>query len=234
VGAPRLDASPQLGCLPAGAAVILARAHGLLRWSHDDDWTGTEHLLLGLIGEGGGVAARALESLGIRLDTVRRQVEEIIGQGGQAPPGHVPFTARAKKVLELAFREARALGHGYIGTGHILLGLIRDGDGVAAQVLVRLGAGLNRARGQVSRLLRAGQGDDDVLARVGLLDRRLAAIELHRPELLRSVETAGQDIPDRGQRQLPQVGGDQGLGQGAREPYRVVLPARLLPGPESR
>jgi ATP-dependent Clp protease ATP-binding subunit ClpA len=141
------------------------------------DWIGTEHLLLGLIGEGGGVAARALESLGISLDTVRQQVEEIIGRGEQAPPGHVPLTPRAKKVLELAFREARALGHGYTGTEHILLGLIREGDGVAAQVLVRLGADLTRAREQVSRLLQAGQGDDDVLARVGLLDRRLAAIE---------------------------------------------------------
>jgi len=141
------------------------------------DWIGTEHLLLGLIGEGGGVAARALESLGISLDAVRHQVEEIIGQGGQAPPEHMPFTPRAKKVLELAFREARALGHDYIGTEHILLGLIREGDGVAAQVLVRLGADLNRAREQVSQLLQEGQGDDDVLARVGLLDRRLAAIE---------------------------------------------------------
>jgi ATP-dependent Clp protease ATP-binding subunit ClpA len=140
------------------------------------DWIGTEHLLLGLIGEGGGVAARALESLGISLDTVRQQVEEIIGQGAQAPE-HMPFTPRAKKVLELAFREARALGHDYIGTEHILLGLIREGDGVAAQVLVRLGADLNRAREQVIQLLQEGQGDDDVLARVGLLDRRLAAIE---------------------------------------------------------
>jgi ATP-dependent Clp protease ATP-binding subunit ClpC len=121
------------------------------------DWIGTGHLLLGLIGEGGGVAARALESLGISLDTVRQQVEEIIGQGEQAPPGHVPFTPRAKKVLELAFREARALDHGYIGTEHILLGLIREGDGVAAQVLVRLGADLNRAREQVRQLLQAGQ-----------------------------------------------------------------------------
>ena len=141
------------------------------------DWIGTEHLLLGLIEEGGGVAARALESLGISLDAVRRQVEEIIGRGEQAPPEHMPFTPRAKKVLELALREARALGHDYIGTEHILLGLIREGDGVAAQVLVRLGADLNRAREQVIQLLQEGQGDDDVLARVGLLARRLAAIE---------------------------------------------------------
>ena len=141
------------------------------------DWIGTEHLLLGLIGEGNGVAAKALESMGISLAAVRQQVEEIIGQGEQAPPEHMPFTPRAKKVLELAFREARALGHNYIGTEHILLGLIREGDGVAAQALVRLGADLNRAREQVIELLQEGQGDDDVLARVDLLDRRLAAIE---------------------------------------------------------
>ena len=141
------------------------------------DWIGTEHLLLGLIEEGGGVAARALESLGISLDAVRRQVEEIIGRGEQAPPEHMPFTPRAKKVLELSLLEARALGHDYIGTEHILLGLIREDDGVAAQVLVRLGADLNRAREQVIQLLQEGQGDDDVLARVGLLARRLAAIE---------------------------------------------------------
>ena len=144
------------------------------------DWIGTEHLLLGLIGEGDGVAARALESLGISLEAVRQQVEEIIGQGEQAPPEHMPFTPRAKKVLELAFREARALGHDYIGTEHILLGLIRESDGVAAQVLVRLGADLNRAREQVIELLQGrarAMMRVPVLARVELLDRRLAAIE---------------------------------------------------------
>jgi ATP-dependent Clp protease ATP-binding subunit ClpA len=119
----------------------------------DHNWIGTEHLLLGLIDEGGGVAARALESLGIGLDAVRQQVEEIIGRGQQAPSGHIPFTPRAKKVLELSLRESMQLGHDYIGTEHILLGLIREGDGVAAQVLVRLGADLNRVRQQVIRLL---------------------------------------------------------------------------------
>ena len=159
------------------------------------DYIGTEHLLLGLIHEGEGVAAKALESLGISLDAVRQQVEEIIGQGQQAPSGHIPFTPRAKKVLELADREARALGHDYIGTEHILLGLIREGDGVAAQVLVKLGADLNRVRQQVIQLLRGDQGTDvagagsrrgkrararlldDALARIDALDRRLAAIE---------------------------------------------------------
>ena len=119
----------------------------------DHNWIGTEHLLLGLIDEGGGVAAKALESLGIGLDAVRQQVEEIIGRGQQPPSGHIPFTPRAKKVLELSLRESMQLGHDYIGTEHILLGLIREGDGVAAQVLVRLGADLNRVRQQVIRLL---------------------------------------------------------------------------------
>ena len=107
------------------------------------NYIGTEHILLGLTHEGGG-AARSLESLGISLDAVRQQVEEIIGRGQQAPSGHIPFTPRAKKVLELSLRESLQLGHGYIGTEHILLGLLREGDGVAAQVLVRLGADLNR------------------------------------------------------------------------------------------
>src|SRR6202167_5838793 len=116
-------------------------------------YIGTEHILLGLIREREGVGARALESLGISLDAVRQQVEEIIGRGEQAPPGHIPFTPRAKKVLELSLRESVQLGHTYIGTEHILLGLIREGDGVAAQVLVKLGADLNRVRQQVIQLL---------------------------------------------------------------------------------
>jgi ATP-dependent Clp protease ATP-binding subunit ClpA len=157
-------------------------------------YIGTEHILLGLIREGDGYAARTLESLGISLDAVRQQVEEIIGRGQQAPSGHIPFTPRAKKVLELAQREARALGHAYVGTEHILLGLIREGDGVAAQVLVNLGADLNRVRQQVIQLLHGHQGTDvgagsrrgkrararlldDALARVDALDRRLAVIE---------------------------------------------------------
>src|SRR3977135_3036827 len=113
----------------------------------------TEHILLGLIHEGEGVAAKALESLGISLEGVRQQVEEIIGQGQQAPSGHIPFTPRAKKVLELSLREALQLGHNYIGTEHILLGLIREGEGVAAQVLQKLGAALGRPRQQLIQLL---------------------------------------------------------------------------------
>ena len=116
------------------------------------NYVGTEHILLGLIHEGEGVAARALESLGISLDTVRQQVEEIIGPGEQAPSGHLPLTPRAKKVLELSLRESEQLGSDYIGTEHILLGLLREGHGVAAQVLVKLGADLNRVRQQVIQL----------------------------------------------------------------------------------
>jgi ATP-dependent Clp protease ATP-binding subunit ClpC len=128
------------------------------------NYIGTEHILLGLIHEGEGVAAKALESLGISLDAVRQQVEEIIGQGQQAPSGHIPFTPRAKKVLELSLREALQLGHNYIGTEHILLGLIREGEGVAAQVLVKLGADLNKVRQQVIQLLSGYQGKEPATA----------------------------------------------------------------------
>ena len=122
------------------------------------NYIGTEHLLLGLIHEGEGVAAKALESMDISLGAVREKVQEDIGQGQQNPPGHIPFTPRAKKVLELSLREALQLGHNYIGTEHILLGLIREGEGVAAQVLVQLGADLNRVRQTVIQLLSGYQG----------------------------------------------------------------------------
>src|SRR5687768_17103857 len=128
------------------------------------NYIGTEHILLGLIHEGEGVAAKALESLGISLDAVREQVQDIIGQGQQQPTGHIPFTPRAKKVLELSLREALQLGHNYIGTEHILLGLIREGEGVAAQVLVKLGADLNRVRQQVIQLLSGYQGKEPASA----------------------------------------------------------------------
>src|SRR5271156_2784069 len=141
-------------------AVLAQEEAGMLHHDH----IGTEHILLGLIREGDGVAAKALESLGISLDAVRQQVEEIIGQGQQAPSGHIPFTPRAKKVLELSLREALQLGHNYIGTEHILLGLIREGDGVAAQVLVKLGADLNRVRQQVIQLLHGYQGKEPASA----------------------------------------------------------------------
>ena len=121
------------------------------------NYIGTEHLLLGLVSEGEGVAAKALTSLGISLEAVRAQVEEIIGRGTTTPTGHIPFTPRAKKVLELSLREALQMNHSYIGTEHLLLGLIREGEGVAAQVLIRLGADLNTVRNTVLQLL---QGDD--------------------------------------------------------------------------
>src|SRR5467141_432606 len=134
----------------ARRVVVLAQEEARLL---NHNYIGTEHILLGLIHEGEGVAAKALESLGISLEAVRNQVEEIIGQGGSSPSGHIPFTPRAKKVLELSLREALQLGHNYIGTEHILLGLIREGEGVAAQVLVKLGADLSRVRQQVIQLL---------------------------------------------------------------------------------
>ena len=139
----------------ARRVVVLAQEEARLL---NHSYIGTEHILLGLIHEGEGVAAKALESLGISLEAVRSQVEEIIGQGGSSPSGHIPFTPRAKKVLELSLREALQLGHNYIGTEHILLGLIREGEGVAAQVLVKLGADLSRVRQQVIQLLSGYQG----------------------------------------------------------------------------
>ena len=176
----------------ARRVVVLAQEEARML---NHDYIGTEHLLLGLIREGDGYAARALESLGISLDAVRQQVEEIIGQGQQAPSGPVPFTPRAKKVLELSLRESVHLGHNSIGPEHILLGMLREGDGVAAQVLVALGADLNRVRQQVIQLVHGYQGQDvpiagsqlgerppavlpeDALARVNALDRRLTALE---------------------------------------------------------
>jgi ATP-dependent Clp protease ATP-binding subunit ClpC len=145
----------------ARRVVVLAQEEARML---NHNYIGTEHILLGLIHEGEGVAAKALESLGISLEAVRQQVEEIIGQGQQAPSGHIPFTPRAKKVLELSLREALQLGHNYIGTEHILLGLIREGEGVAAQVLVKLGADLSRVRQQVNSLLSGYQGKEPATA----------------------------------------------------------------------
>jgi len=127
------------------------------------NYIGTEHLLLGLIHEGDGVAARALESLDVSLGTVRRQVEEVIGQGTGPLAAHIPFTPRAKKVLELSLREAQKLGHSYIGTEHILLGLIREGEGVAAQVLEKMGANLDTVRQKVVELLSGYTGTPEAV-----------------------------------------------------------------------
>jgi ATP-dependent Clp protease ATP-binding subunit ClpC len=134
----------------ARRVVVLAQEEARML---NHNYIGTEHILLGLIHEGEGVAAEALKNLDISLEMVRQQVEEVIGQGQRAPSGQIPFTPRAKKVLELSLREALQLNHNHIGTEHILLGLIREGDGVAAQVLVRLGADLSRVRTEVIRLI---------------------------------------------------------------------------------
>jgi hypothetical protein len=136
----------------------------------DHNYIGTEHILLGLIHEREGVAARALTALDISLEAVRGEVTEIVEVGAEHPGGHIPFTPRAKKVLELSLREALALGHNYIGTEHILLGLIREGEGVAAQVLVKLGANLDRVRQQVIQIL-AGLGGVEVEQVAGMSSR---------------------------------------------------------------
>jgi ATP-dependent Clp protease ATP-binding subunit ClpC len=154
------------------------------------NYIGTEHILLGLIREGDGVAAKALTAMSIGLEATRQQVESIIGRGQGAPTGHIPFTPRAKKVLELSLREALQLGHDYIGTEHILLGLIREGDGVAAQVLAGFGADLNRVRQQVVQLLHgvpgagfAPGGPDDLRERLTSIATRLAVIERRLTEM---------------------------------------------------
>jgi ATP-dependent Clp protease ATP-binding subunit ClpC len=181
----------------ARRVVVLAQDEAR-RLNHN--YIGTEHILLGLIHEGEGVAARALQSLGISLEAVRQQVEEIIGRGQQVPSGHIPFTPRAKKVLELSLRESLQLGHNYIGTEHILLGLIREGDGVAAQVLVRLGADLNRVREQVIQLLHGHQAEESVsdpfvareLRLLPAVKTRLEAVE----QRLTAIEQRVGIVPD--------------------------------------
>ena len=161
------------------------------------NYIGTEHILLGLLEVGEGVGPRALDTLGISRDSVRQEVEEMIGRGPQAPTGHIPFTPRAKKVLELSLREAIRLGHNYIGTEHILLGLISEGDGVAAQVLIRLGADLDRTQEQVIELLHgyrgagAGPGADTLADRLASFADRLAAIERRLRETPATPGTSG-------------------------------------------
>jgi ATP-dependent Clp protease ATP-binding subunit ClpC len=159
-------------------------------------YIGTEHLLLGLMREPESVAARALQELDISQDAAREQVVEIVGRGSEPPSGHIPFTPRAKKVLELSLREALQLSHNYIGTEHILLGLIREGHGVAAKVLTSLGGELSRVRDKVIELAPPGTGEaraqagvvrmagspvhlEEILDRLETIARRLAAIERH-------------------------------------------------------
>jgi ATP-dependent Clp protease ATP-binding subunit ClpC len=203
-------------------------------------YIGTEHILLGLVHEGEGVAAKALLSLGIGLEIVRQEVEEVIGRGEHSPPGHIPFTPRAKKVLELSLRESLQLGHDYIGTEHILLGLLREGDGVAAQVLVRLGADMTRVRRQVIMLLegrenvavatplRAGDVPEEVMLRRSIvrerwmgevqksltkIGERLDAIERH---LGLASGPAGQGDPEAaGGAEVPGGTGPDAVGEAA-------------------
>lgn len=163
----------------ARRVVVLAQEEAR-QLSHN--YIGTEHILLGLIHEGEGVAALALCTMGISLEGVRAQVEEIIGQGKEAPTGHIPFTPRAKKVQELSLREALQLGHNYIGTEHLLLGLLREGEGTAAQVLAKLGAELTKVRQQVIQIIAGYQpqpkGDGTyvnhvLFAEIAKLDQRI-------------------------------------------------------------
>ncbi len=174
----------------ARRVVVLAQEEARML---NHNYIGTEHILLGLIHEGEGVAAKALESLGISLEGVRQQVEEIIGQGQQAPSGHIPFTPRAKKVLELSLREALQLGHNYIGTEHILLGLIREGEGVAAQVLVKLGADLNRVRQQVIQLLSGYQGKEPAAAGSGATGEAAPSTSLVLDQFGRNLTQAARE-----------------------------------------
>jgi ATP-dependent Clp protease ATP-binding subunit ClpA len=159
------------------------------------NYIGTEHLLLGLLHEGSGTAATALTSAGITLEAARAEVESVIGQGKEVPSGHIPFTSRAKKCLELSLREALQLGDNYIGTGHLLLGLIRTGDGVGTQVLERLGANLGQLRDRVTAelendpeagegpgeppLVRPGRQGDSIRRLLDTIDSRLRSIEGH-------------------------------------------------------
>jgi ATP-dependent Clp protease ATP-binding subunit ClpC len=170
----------------ARRSVVLAQEEARLL---NHNYIGTEHILLGLVREQDGVAAKALDSLNIKLDAVRREIEDVIGQGQAAPRGHIPFTPRAKKVLELSLREALQLGHNYIGTEHILLGLIREGEGVAAQVLQKLGADLNRVRQSVIQLLSGYAAGREVREVEGGAEMEELATEI-APTAIRAAEDA--------------------------------------------
>jgi ATP-dependent Clp protease ATP-binding subunit ClpA len=184
-------------------------------------YIGTEHILLGLIAEQDGLAAQALAALEISMDAAREQIAEIIGEGTGQPSGHIPFTPRTKKVLELSLREAQRLGDSYIGTEHILLGLAREGEGVGAQVLDRLGAGTHRVITQVLITRRAAPGEElqqvaiaqmpmerprpqnllrDVLSRLDEISRRLAAIENLLAEMHAPAAQARKPVPGAGRK----------------------------------
>jgi ATP-dependent Clp protease ATP-binding subunit ClpC len=174
------------------------------------NYIGTEHILLGLIHEGDGIAARTLESLGASPEVVRQQVEEIIGRGQQAPSGHIPFTPRAKKVLELSQREALRAGQNRIGTEHILLGLLREGEGVAAQVLAGLGADVNRVEEQVTGRVTGERTEAFFVQRARSRDLRLTEIE----NALASIVSRLDAI----ERHLGMPGGPDPPGDGEEDP----------------
>ncbi len=218
----------------ARRVVVLAQEEARLL---NHNYVGTEHILLGLIHEGEGVAAQALTSLGISLEAVRQQVEEIIGQGQQGQSGHIPFTPRVKKVLELSLREALQLGHNYIGTEHILLGLLREGEGVASQVLLRLGAGLSQVRQQVIQVLHGQAGPEREIAwaepgpgplvrserRLSLLQGRINTIDTRLSALEQRVGTgpAATDLDE----QIEHVRGER-LAAAAAEEYERAASLR--------
>jgi ATP-dependent Clp protease ATP-binding subunit ClpA len=229
----------------ARRVVVLAQEEAR-RLHHN--YIGTEHILLGLIREGEGVAALALDALGISLDAVRQQVEEIIGQSPQEvpPPGHIPFTPRAKKVLELSLRESLDMGHNYIGTEHILLGLVREGEGVAAQVLGKLGARLDRVRAKVNEMVKGvpevssphlspihGPGPfgsfasrlDDMVTRIEALSARLDEVT-SRLDVMAERLTPGERAAGKG---TPASSGSA-AGTPAKKPARRVQ-ARRRPDP---
>lgn len=159
------------------------------------DYIGTEHLLLGLLHEDDSIAAMVLQDCGADLGELRDAIEEIIGQGSSPPGGHIPFTPRAKKVLELSLREALQLGHHYIGTEHVLLGLIHEGQGVAAQVLVARGLDLNRLRQRVVQKLGSASPRDRLQ-----LDHRLQQIQESLDRIERRLDAMGAppDTKDSG------------------------------------
>jgi ATP-dependent Clp protease ATP-binding subunit ClpC len=201
----------------ARRVVVLAQEEARLL---GHNYIGTEHLLLGLLADGEGTAARALESLGVTLDAAREQVREIIGEGKGPPQGHIPFTPRAKKVLELSLREALERGGDLIGTEHLLLGLLAEADGAGAQIVARLGASPRAVRDKVTEL--TGAEPDPAVAKIGprtrdvrvrvialdevrellaSVDRRLSAIERHLgiaavPDEPGDPEAAAPDEPE--------------------------------------
>jgi ATP-dependent Clp protease ATP-binding subunit ClpC len=159
------------------------------------NYIGTEHLLLGLLAEGEGTAARALRSMEISLEVARVQVAEIIGEGTGQPTGHIPFTPRTKKVLELSLREAQRLGDSYIGTEHLLLGLAREGEGVGAQILERLGASMDRVQAQVLATIRTTPQEE--LRRISVGPRGARATALEHPGGVREVLSRLDEIAER-------------------------------------